>query len=321
MRHVVLLQMGGPTTLADLRPFYQRLFADSSMIQLPPPLAAVQPGLARVVAAVRSRSMRARYQQIGGGSPLLGHTVGLARALAGELSRRGDHARVHVVMRYSEPSADAVAAELTSCAASDVTLLPLYPHWSAATTGSSVEDFARAARTVGLEANVRVVRAWGDDPGYVRLVTERIDAEREALAREWDGPIYLLFSAHGLPVRYVERGDPYADEVRCTARLVAERVHGFADWRLSFQSRMGPVQWLQPSTDKMLRSLASDGARALVVVPLGFVSDHIETLYDLDIMYREEVQSLGMRHYVRVPSFNADSGLAHVLADVLGRAA
>jgi protoporphyrin/coproporphyrin ferrochelatase len=317
MTSVVLLQMGGPSTLADLRHFYQRLFSDTRMIQLPSVVQPVQPGLAWLVAALRSRTMRARYQLIGGGSPLLTHTRALADSLGGELARRGQRADVHVAMRYSDPTAAQVAADLRRGGERDVVVLPLYPHWSAATTGSSVEDFSRALHTGGFSGSLRAVRAWGDHPGYVDLVAQRIEATRARLEQEWDGPVHLLFSAHGLPVRYVQRGDPYPEEVATTARLVAERVTGFADWRLSFQSRMGPVRWLQPSTDRMLRRLATENARALVVVPLGFVSDHIETLYDLDILYRDEARTLGFQHYSRVPSFNADPALARVLADVL----
>ena len=319
MSAVVLLQMGGPTTLRDLRSFYQRLFADTRIIQLPAPLGTVQPLLAGVVAAMRARSMQARYSLIGGGSPLLQHTVGLAQALAAELEQRGHADSVHVVMRYSEPGADEVAAELARAGVEEVVLLPLYPHWSAATTASSVDDFSRAARSVGLRAAVRVVRAWGDHPGYIDLLAQRIEAARAELARDWSGPVHLLFSAHGLPVRYVERGDPYAEEVATTARMVATRLPHFAGWELSYQSRMGPVQWLQPATDRMLKTLAGEGVQAVVVVPLGFVSDHIETLYDLDILYRSEAEALGIQRYWRVPSFNADPVFAAVLADILER--
>jgi protoporphyrin/coproporphyrin ferrochelatase len=319
MTAIVLLQMGGPSTLRDLRRFYQRLFSDSRMIQLPRPLGSIRPLLAAMAASVRARTMRTRYSLIGGGSPLLEHTLGLAQALEAELEQRGRSASVHVVMRYSEPLAEQVATQLARAGEQAVVLLPLYPHWSGATTGSSVDDFSREAHRAGLRATIQSVRAWGDDPSYVALLAERIEAARAELAREWSGPVHLLFSAHGLPVRYVQRGDPYPEQVAATARAVASQLPGFVDWRLSFQSRMGPLQWLQPATDRMLKTVADEGAQAVVVVPLGFVSDHIETLYDLDILYRSEAETLGIQRYWRVPAFNADPAFAAVLADILER--
>jgi protoporphyrin/coproporphyrin ferrochelatase len=316
-RAVVLLQMGGPSSLDELRPFYERLFADQAMIQLPGAIRPAQPALARLIATVRSRSMRARYEQIGGGSPLRQHTHSLATALQDELAARGDPRLVHYAMRYSHPLADAVAAELVEQGLTELVLLPLYPHWSDATSGSSIDDFTRAAHAAGYGGSIEIVRAWGDDPRYLDLVASWIEATRAELASQWDGPIHLLFSAHGLPTRYVERGDGYPNEVASTARQVAERVAGFEDWHLSFQSRMGPVKWLEPSTDTLLKRLAARQVQAIVAVPLGFVSDHIETLYDLDIRYREQAHTLGVRHYRRVPSFNADPGFARALADIL----
>ncbi len=220
-------------------------------------------------------------------------------------------------MRYSEPSAAAAVDRLRALGARRVTLPPLYPHWSGATTGSSVADFVRTAERAALDAEVRMVRAWGDDAGYVALLVEQVMAAQAALRRQWAGPIHLLFSAHGLPVRYITAGDPYPGQVEETARAVAQRVAGFAGWRLSYQSRLGPVKWLQPSTDVALRGLAGAGAKALVVVPLGFVSDHIETLYDLDVLYRDEARALGIEWYERVPSFNASPSFARVLADIV----
>ncbi|HEX8968074.1 MAG TPA: ferrochelatase, partial [Chloroflexota bacterium] len=146
----------------------------------------------------------------------------------------------------------------------------------------------------------------------------RIDATRSRLAREWGGPIHLLLSAHGLPLRYVEQGDDYPRQVRRTAEALGTLLPEFAGWRLGYQSRMGPVHWLQPSTHTVLERLAAEGARAIVAVPLGFVSDHIETLYDLDILYRDEAVAMGIRHYRRVPSFNADPGFAALIADLAG---
>jgi protoporphyrin/coproporphyrin ferrochelatase len=314
---VVLLQMGGPARLEELQPFYQRLFGDPDLIQLPVAIRPAQPTLARVLALARSRSMRQRYTQIGGGSPLLAHTTSLARAVERELDARGEPARVHVAMRYSEPSAATVVADLQARGVAQVVLFPLYPHWSHSTSGSSVTDFRRAASTVNYRGKIELVPTWGSDPRYTRLLVGQIEASRVDLARDWDGPVHLLFSAHGLPVRYVQRGDPYPTQVRHTATSVGMQVSGFAGWHLGFQSRMGPVRWLGPSTDRVLTQLAGMGAAAIVAVPLGFVSDHIETLYDLDILYRGEALALGIQHYRRVPAFNADPKFASMVADLV----
>jgi protoporphyrin/coproporphyrin ferrochelatase len=319
---VVLLQMGGPAKLDELRPFYQRLFGDPDLIQLPAGIRPVQPMLARALALARTRSMRQRYSQIGGGSPLLAHTSDLARAVERELAARAEPVRVHVAMRYSEPSATTVVADLQARGVQQVVLFPLYPFWSRSTSGSSVTDFRRAASAAHYDGHIEVVPAWGSHPRYTALLIEQIETTRAALlAGDWDGPVYLLLSAHGLPVRYVQQGDPYPSQVRQTAATIGSRVSGFAGWHLGFQSRMGPVQWLGPSTDRVLRDLAALGATAVVAVPFGFVSDHIETLYDLDILYRDEALALGMRHYRRVPSFNADPTFAAFVADLVSQTA
>jgi ferrochelatase len=181
-----------------------------------------------------------------------------------------------------------------------------------------VADFRRAALAAGYRGSIELVSSWGSDPRYTKLLISQIEATRTDLAADWGGPVYLLFSAHGLPERYVVRGDPYPTQVRETAATVGAQVSGFVSWHLGFQSRMGPVRWLGPSTDHVLGGLAAMGASAVVAVPLGFVSDHIETLYDLDILYREEALALGIRHYRRVPAFNADPRFASIIADLVG---
>ncbi len=314
---LVLLQMGGPSMLDDLRPFYDRLFADADLIQLPRVASPIRPLLAHALARYRARAMRERYTLIGGGSPLLRHTAGLSFVLERELGVRGATSSVKVAMRYTAPFATDVVGDLAAEDVDDVVLLPLYPHWSRSTTGSSVADFAAAARAKSLQARVRLVRSWGASPAYLDLLGHYIRRAYFDLRREWEGPIHLLFSAHGLPVSYVQRGDPYRDEVEATARAVTTRLPGLPDWRLSYQSRMGPVRWIGPSTDEALRELASEGARALIVVPLGFVSDHIETLYDLDLLYRGQAEALGIHHYRRVATFNSDPAFARVLIQVL----
>ena len=317
---VVLLQMGGPDTLDHLEPFLFSIFADPDIIQLPRLLSPLQRPLARLVARRRSVKMRERYARIGNGSPIRRETEAQARLLAAELARRGVDAPVHVAMRYSEPRAEAAVRALADAA--EAVLLPLYPHYTRGTTGSSVADLRAAARAAGLPTRLRLVPRWGTHPSYLALLEEQLAQELErARADGWDGPVHLLLSAHGLPRSYVRDGDPYPREVETTAEAVgrAAVAMGYAGWRLGYQSKVGPVEWLRPYTDDVLPELAAAGARGVVAVPLGFVSDHIETLYDLDITYREQAESLGMR-YRRVPAFNDDARFVRVLADVLADA-
>lgn len=313
---VILLQMGGPETLDELEPFLASVFADPDLIQLPRWLSRFQPRLARFVARRRAPRMRPKYEGMGGGSPLRRETEAQARALERELSRRGRPARVHVAMRYAAPRASTAVAALDG--RKRATLLPLYPHWTRATTGTSVSDFVAAARAAGWRGSLDLVRSFPELPSYLRLLEEQVAEARKADAVRDAGAAHLVFSAHGLPKSYVARGDPYAREVEATAARVGAAAlrMGYSAWRLGYQSKVGPVEWLRPYTDDVLREAKAAGADAIVAVPLGFVSDHVETLYDLDVLYRGQADALGLRYH-RVPAFNDDPRFAAVLADAL----
>lgn len=307
---VVLLQMGGPESLDEIEPFLECLFADADIIRLPRWMRPLQPWLARRIAKGRAPKVRPRYEAMGNGSPLQRITAEQAAGLQEILG-----VPVHVAMRYTKPWAHEVVARLRAEGARDVLLLPLYPHWSASTTGSSLRDFARAAHAAGLEARLHHHRAWGDHPGYVDLLALTCEEALKRLRAATDAPAHLLLSAHGLPERYIAEGDPYKDEVEATARLVEERLRSvFASVRHGYQSAVGPVKWIGPDTQAQLEAIAAEGAEAVVVAPLGFVSDHIETLHDMDTLYRAEAARLGVRHYERAASFNARREFSEVLA-------
>lgn len=311
---VVLLQMGGPRTLDDLRPFLEELFSDPDIIQWPRLLRPFQRPLARAIAKRRAPRMMPRYAAIGGGSPILAHTREQARLLSAALTARGRPELVELAMRYTEPRATSAVSRLA--AEPEITLLPLYPHWSRATTGSSVADLVSAAREAGYAGSLHLIRSWGEHPAYVDLLAQQAEDAVARLRKDTSGPVHLLFSAHGLPRRYVERGDPYPREVEATARRVGARV-GAEAWSLAYQSAVGPVEWLRPYTNERLLAIARDGARAVCCVPLGFVSDHIETLYDIDVSFAALARENGMA-WARTPSFNGSAAFAGVLADVLG---
>ncbi|MBE0618253.1 MAG: ferrochelatase, partial [Proteobacteria bacterium] len=300
---VLLLNMGGPDSLDAVRPFLQNLFSDPEILRVP---GFVRGLLARWIAARRAPRSAENYRVIGGKSPLAEITRAQARALEAEL---GEGYAVHVAMRYWHPrGADAARAVKESGATEDV-VLPLYPQFSRATTGSSLRDLAEALTQAGLHSLPRrVIRSWQDFPPYAEALAECV---REALA-DLEGAT-VLFSAHGLPVKLVEQGDPYLDHVRSTVAAVMERFPGVPH-RLAFQSRAGPVRWLEPAVADELRTLAGEGVRRLVVVPVSFVSDHIETLHEIDVEYGELARSLGFEAFRRSPSLNTRPSFVRALA-------
>ncbi len=315
-RGVLLLQMGGPERIDDIEPFLRNLFSDRNIISLPGP-GPLRRMLASIIANRRARRVATRYRAIGGGSPLVRITVEQAAALERDLATRGVPSVVRAAMRYSAPRTPDVVAALYREGIRHFVALSLYPHFSRTTTGSSLDDL-RLSLSGCPGASLEVIDRWGDHPGYAGLLAARIAAETDALRREAGGEVMVVLSAHGLPVRVIESGDPYLAEVERTAAAVG-RLLGGIPWRLSFQSRLGPVKWLEPTTGAVIREVAGGGVRGVLLVPLGFVSDHIETLYDLDIVYREEAARAGIAHYRRLAAFNTDPDFISLLASLVPR--
>ena len=311
---VVLLNMGGPDSEAAIRPFLQNLFSDPEILSFP--LAGlVRPFLARTIAAKRAPRVLPNYRAIGGKSPLREISEAQAAALQAELGGREAGFAVQVAMRYWHPFAAEAAAAIRAWNPSRLVVLPLYPHYCRATTGSSLRDLEAALAAAGLASLPRrVVRAYPDFGPYVEALAETV---REGL--EHLPGATVLYSAHGLPQKIVDRGDPYRDHVQRTVAALAERLPG-APHRLAFQSKVGPVQWLKPSLEEMFRQLASEGVEDLVVVPISFVSDHIETLHELDIEYREFATDLGFRGYHRSAALNTRPAFIRALALRVGQA-
>lgn len=307
---VVLLQMGGPATLEEIQPFLERLFMDPDIIRLPAWMRPFQPRLARYVARKRAPKVRPRYEAMGNGSPLQRITDQQARLLEARLG-----VPVHVAMRYTKPWAREAVERLKQAGARRVLLLPLYPHYSLSTTASSLRDFAAAAKEGGLDAELRLVRDYGAHPAYLDLVARTAEEALKGLRQATDDPVHLVFSAHGVPERYVREGDTYQREVEASAVLLRERLGSvFSSVAQGYQSAVGPVKWIGPDTEAIVRGLGAAGAKALVVAPLGFVSDHIETMYDMDTLYRQVAREVGIAHYARAPSFNNRADFTDVLA-------
>jgi protoporphyrin/coproporphyrin ferrochelatase len=308
---ILLLQMGGPDSLEAVEPFLLNLFTDRDIIKIGP--ALLQPLIARFIVRKRAPKVIGYYEKIGGKSPLRELTQAQAGALEAKL---GPDYRCFVAMRYWRPSTIEALAAIRKEGISRIIALSLYPHYSRATTGSSCNELKRVLAEAGVKFQVSWIDRFYDHPLYIRALTERIE---EGLAAFPDrNGIELVFSAHSLPQSFIDEGDPYLAHIQETVRLVMERLGGISH-HLAFQSRAGPVKWLEPSTEEMIKGLAAQGCKKMLMVPLSFVSDHIETLYEIDIQYGEEARALGIDNFRRAPSLNCAPLFIDCLADLVGK--
>lgn len=296
---LILLNMGGPDSLEAVRPFLYNLFSDRELIQLPAG-ALLQKPFARIISHFRSKKVVENYRAIGGKSPLLEWTQKQATGIA---ERLGEQYLPFVVMRYWHPRAQQVLAELRAAGIKKATVLSMYPHYTGATTGSSVNDFKRVAAEVYPELEFRVIDQWHDWPAYLDSLANRVKEGLETFHDLMRDDVQVLFSAHALPQKFIDRGDPYQQQVEETARGVMERVGNYS-WSIAYQSRSGPVKWMEPGTEEEIKRLAAAGHGAMLMVPISFVSDHIETLEEIDVEYREVAVSSGIVHFCRAPSLN-----------------
>jgi ferrochelatase len=310
---IVLFNLGGPDRPAAVQPFLFNLFNDPAIIAVPQPLRWL---LAQLISRRRAPVARDIYAKLGGGSPLLPNSVAQARALESALAGIGE-VRVYPCMRYWHPMAPAVAREVAAFQPDRILLLPLYPQFSSTTTASSYRSWLAAAAKAGLEEPGQLLCCYPGEPGLVKAMAALVRAGTEKAIAAGGGRPRVLFSAHGLPKRIVERGDPYPDQVKETARLVAAAA-GLADsqWLVCYQSRVGPLEWIGPATDAEIRRAGSE-KRALVVVPIAFVSEHSETLVELDIEYAHLAKEAGVPAYVRVPAVGTEPAFIQGLADTV----
>lgn len=312
---VVLFNLGGPDRLEAVRPFLFNLFNDPAIIGAP---GLIRWFLAQRISRRRAPVAREIYRQLGGGSPLLPLTKAQAQAL--ETALGPDH-KVFVCMRYWHPMAATVAKAVVAWGADRVVLLPLYPQFSTTTSGSSLTDWNRAARAAGLTAPAQAVCCYPTEPGLVAAMAELIRPAYDRAAQR--GTPRVLFSAHGLPEKVIAAGDPYQDHVERTSAAVVEALAlETLDWRVSYQSRVGPLTWIGPSTEDEIRRAGSEG-RPLVVVPVAFVSEHSETLVELDIEYRHLAEEAGVPAYERVAAVGTHprfiEGLVRLVRHTVGQ--
>ena len=310
---VVLFQLGGPDSLEAVEPFLYNLFCDPDIIDFPFARVARQP-LARLIASRRSKHVARHYQELGGRSPLLEFTSRQARALEA-LLQRDTPARVVIAMRYWHPFTSEAIRELEREQPDEIVLLPLYPQYSRTTTGSSVNEWNRVFRPDGWRPRVHEVREFHDHPAYLDAVVHAIDAALAEFANPED--VDLVFSAHSLPVSVVEAGDPYQQQIERTAALVLERGGWPGRRHLCYQSKVGASKWLRPSMHETIKRLAAESRRHVLVAPISFVSDHVETLHEIDIEHREQARSLGIEDYRMVPGLNDSPRFIAALAELV----
>lgn len=308
---VVLFNLGGPDTLDAVQPFLRNLFSDKAIIRAP---FLVRWPLARLISSRRAAYAKQIYASIGGGSPIVRETEAQARALEAALAADGIEAKAVIAMRYWHPFAAEAAAELKAWGAERIALLPLYPQFSTTTTQSSLDDWAKTAAKTGLTAPSAAVCCYPLHEGFVAAYADLL---KTALGEVSVGATpRILYSAHGLPERIVQAGDPYPAQVEAAARAISE-ASGTAGLqsRVTYQSRVGPLKWIGPDTDAEIEAASREGL-VPVVVPLSFVSEHSETLYELDQIYRAAALEAGAPAYIRVPAAGTHPAFIGALADL-----
>lgn len=313
---VVLFNLGGPDSPQAVEPFLRNLFGDPAILPLP---AFLRRPLARWIARRRAPVARAIYAKLGGASPILGETRAQAGALDELLAKRGIEAKCFIAMRCWHPFSDEAARAVKAWGADEIVLLPLYPQFSTTTSGSSLGDWDRAARAHGLDRPTHRVCCYPDADGFVAAEIELI---RDAFAKaKQDVDYRLLLSAHGLPKRTVARGDPYQWQVERTAAAIVDGLGMTGlDWAVCYQSRVGPLEWIGPATDAEIRRAGADG-KGVVIAPIAFVSEHSETLVELDIEYAHLARVSGMPDYLRVATVGTHPKFIASLAGLVIQAA
>jgi ferrochelatase len=318
---IVLFNLGGPSDLAAVEPFLINLFSDREIIQLPGG-AALQPAMARLIAKLRGRSVRENYQRIGGGSPQLRITRDQADALEQRLNAGSgghQHYRVFIAMRYSRPASTDALEAIAAAGIRRIVTLTLFPHFSKATTGSSRNEFDRALAAPRWRGQFEVshIEHYPTDPRYVEAVTETVRIAWNEIPADRRDKTMLLFSAHGLPQRFIDEGDPYVSHIDATRFAVLERLNLPNRQRIAYQSRTGPVRWIGPGTEETIKELAEEGITDVLVIPLSFVSDHIETLYEVDILFADAARAAGITGYHRTPALNTHPLFIEALAGLV----
>ena len=319
---LVLLNLGGPADLGSIRPFLDALFADREIIRLPGG-AVGQWLLSRIIVRARLSKVTSYYAAIGGGSPILKYTTGQGEGLARRMdARRPDLApfKPYIAFRYAPPTSDDALRAMQRDGVKRAVVLTLYPQYSVATTGSSLRELDRALERTGLKRafELTTVDRWAGRSSYLDVLAAHVEQGLAAFPGARRAEAVVLMSAHSLPMSFVNEGDPYPAEIEATFRGVLARLEEPRPrCLLAYQSQTGPVAWLGPQTSDVLRELGREGRRDVLVAPIAFVSDHIETLYEIDVMFAEEAKAAGIANFRRTESLNLDPLFLDALADVV----
>jgi ferrochelatase len=309
---VVLFQLGGPDSQAAVEPFLYNLFCDPDIINFPGAFLA-RKLIAKLISTTRSKVVGQHYMEIGGASPIRRLTEQQARALEAALKPHIS-ARALVAMRYWHPNTAEAIAALDSEPYDELVLLPLYPHYSFATTRSSLNEWNRQYKPT---TPVKIIDHFYDHPDYIAAIVERINTVLAESKRPDE--IHLVFSAHGLPLALVEKGDPYPKQIEETVQMVRELGAWPNPHALCYQSRVGPQKWLQPSLTTTIEKMAHSGIKRMLVIPISFLTEHIETLHEINVEARDEAESLGVTEFRMMPALNDSPLLIRALADLVLR--
>lgn len=311
---IVLFQLGGPDTLEAIEPFLYNLFCDPDIIDFPFARIGRKP-LAKLISTTRSRKVQHHYASIGGGSPIRPNTERQARALERELRSQGIDAHCFVAMRYWHPFTREAIAQLKAAQCDEVVLLPLYPQYSSTTTGSSLNEWNR---NFDGALPVHCVETFYRNPVYLDSLAEKVNQALSRFSRP-DLP-EIVFSAHSVPVSVIEKGDPYQRQIEETVDLLVQRGGWMNPHRLCYQSKVGASKWLQPSLHQTLKQLAAEKVREVCVVPIAFVSDHVETLGEIDHEARHEAHALGITQFEMSAGLNDSPKFIQALSQIVQQA-
>ena len=314
---IVMLNLGGPATLDDVEPFLLELFADREIIQLP-----FQRWLGPFIARRRTPKVRGLYANIGGGSPILRYTEAQGQGMVARLDRTSPESAPHnfyVAFRYTRPNSEDALRAMHADGIQRAVAFTQYPQFSCSTTGSSLNELWRAAARVGLRDAFEwsIIDRWPVQQGFIEAMTETVREGMEQFHPADREKVLILFSAHSLPLDVIDRGDSYPQEVGASVQRVVECLGVSNPYLLAYQSDVGPVRWLGPRTEEVIRRLGRRGHRHVLVVPIAFTSDHIETLSELDREYGEVAHQAGITEYRRAPALNDRPRFLDALAEIV----
>jgi len=325
---IILLNLGGPDSIKNVEKFLYNLFSDPDIFKFP--LSPItQNFFARLISKFRAKKVIKYYLQIGGRSPILSYTVVQAKSLEKKLSPYLD-AKVYIGMRYWHPMIDEAVERALKDNVNTIILLPLYPQYSTTTTGSSLNEFYRVLRRLNLyDKKIIEIRSYPDDENYIKAMVERIEEAMSNFSDDDLKSFAMIFSSHSLPVKFIQNGDPYLEETKRSYNAILDYLRTRTEKReiyrnmrteLCFQSKVGPVKWLEPSTIDTVKKLAGEGIKNMLVVPLSFVSDNIETLYELSIFVKDIAIKNGVRKFVVAEALNDSETFIEALKNIILRA-